>query len=143
MTRERRFDLKGAAAGAVAAVVWAAAEPGLQRLMRTPYSDVRLLGRLATRGQAWPVAGLALHVANGAVFGALFERAGLRGVKAGIVAAQVENVALWPAMAVVDRVHPDRRNGTWPPLLLNPRVAVYEFIAHALFGAVLGALVRR
>jgi hypothetical protein len=124
-------------------VVWAAAEPGLQRIVRTPYSDVRLLGRLATRGRAWPVAGLALHAANGAVFGAAFERAGLRGVKAGVAAAQVENLALWPGMAIVDRIHPDRRNGTWPPLVGNPRIAAYEVIAHALFGTVLGALVRR
>ena len=135
--------MKGAAAGAVAAAAWAAAEPALQRLARTEYSDVRLLGRFVTRGRAWPVAGVALHVANGAFFGAAFERAGLRGVRAGVIAAQVENVALWPAMAIVDRVHPDRRSGTWPPLFRNPRIAVYEVVAHALFGAVLGALVRR
>jgi hypothetical protein len=135
--------MKGAAAGALAAAAWAASEPVLQRVFRTPYSDVRLLGRFVTRGRAWPAAGLAVHVANGAVFGAVFERAGLRGVKAGVLAAQAENAALWPAMALVDRLHPDRRDGTWPPLARSPRVAVYELLAHALFGAVLGALVRR
>jgi hypothetical protein len=135
--------MKGAAAGALAAAAWAASEPVLQRVFRTPYSDVRLLGRFVTRGRAWPAAGVAVHVANGAVFGAAFERAGLRGVKAGVLAAQAENAALWPAMALVDRIHPDRRDGTWPPLARSPRVAVYELLAHALFGAVLGALVRR
>jgi hypothetical protein len=135
--------MKGAAAGALAAAAWAASEPVLQRVFRTPYSDVRLLGRFVTRGRAWPAAGVAVHVANGAVFGAAFERAGLRGVKAGALAAQAENAALWPAMALVDRIHPDRRDGTWPPLARSPRVAVYELLAHALFGAVLGALVRR
>jgi hypothetical protein len=135
--------MKGAAAGALAAAAWAASEPVLQRVFRTPYSDVRLLGRFVTRGRAWPAAGLAVHVANGAAFGAAFERAGLRGVKAGVLAAQAENAALWPAMALVDRIHPDRRDGTWPPLARSPRVAVYELLAHALFGAVLGALVRR
>ena len=135
--------MKGAAAGALAAAAWAASEPVLQRVFRTPYSDVRLLGRFVTRGRTWPAAGVAVHVANGAVFGAVFERAGLRGVKAGVLAAQAENAALWPAMALVDRVHPDRRDGTWPPLARSPRVAVYELLAHALFGAVLGALVRR
>ena len=135
--------MKGAAAGAVAAAAWAAGEPLLQRLVRTPYSDVRLLGRTVTRGPAWPVAGVVAHVANGAVFGALFERAGLRGVKAGVLAAQAENAALWPAMVLVDRIHPDRGDGNWPPLARNPRIAVYELTAHALFGAVLGALVRR
>ena len=101
--------MRGAAAGAIAAAVWAAGEPVLQRLVRTPYSDVRLLGRLATRARGWPVAGVVLHVANGAVFGAAFERAGLRGMKAGVLAAEAENAALWPALALVDRVHPDRR----------------------------------
>jgi hypothetical protein len=63
-------------------------------------------------------------------------------VKAGVVAAQIENVALWPAFAIVDRVHPDRRSGAWPPLVRNPRIAAYEILCHALFGAVLGGLVR-
>jgi hypothetical protein len=135
--------VRGAAAGALAAAVWAAAEPALGRVFGTPYSDVRLLGRTLTRSRGWPAAGLALHVANGAVFGAAFERIGLRGVKSGIAAAQLENLALWPAMAVVDRLHPDRRDGTWPPLATSARVALYEITAHGLFGATLGGLVRK
>jgi len=113
------------------------------RLPRTPYSDVRLLGRLVTRSRAWPAVGLALHLANGAAFGAVFERRGLRGVKAGIAAAEIENLGLWPVLAVIDRIHPDRRDGSWPPLARNPRIALYEIAAHALFGAILGALVAR
>jgi len=135
--------VRGAAAGATAAVAWAAADPLLKRLAGTPYSDVRLLGRLITRGRGWPVAGLALHAVNGAVFGATFERLGFRGVKAGVVAAEVENTLLWPTMAIADRIHPDRRDGTWPPLVSSPRVAGQEIVGHAIFGAVLGALVSR
>jgi hypothetical protein len=129
--------LRGALAGIVAAVVWASAEPALGRLFRTPYSDRRLLAGL-TGGS--PAAALALHLANGAMFGALFERLGGRGPMQGVVAAQIENVALWPAMAVVDRIHPDRRSGAWPPLIRNGRVFAYEATTHALFGAVLGLL---
>jgi hypothetical protein len=44
-------------------------------------------------------------------------------------------------MVLVDRFHPDRRDGTWPPVARDPRVALQEVAAHALFGAVLGALV--
>jgi hypothetical protein len=135
--------MRGAAAGAIAAAAWAAGEPVLGRLVRTPYSDVRLLGRLVTQNRAWPIAGAALHLVNGAAFGTAFELAGLRGVKAGITAAQAENLAFWPAFAVLDRVHPDRRDGSWPPLLRNRRIALYEVIVHALFGSILGALVRR
>ena len=135
--------MRGAAAGAIAAAAWAAGEPVLGRLVRTPYSDVRLLGRLVTQNRAWPMAGAALHLVNGAAFGTAFELAGLRGVKAGITAAQAENLAFWPAFAMLDRVHPDRRDGSWPPLLRNRRIALYEVIVHALFGSILGALVRR
>jgi hypothetical protein len=59
------------------------------------------------------------------------------------VAAEAENLALWPGMALVDRYHPDRRSGAWPPLLRNGRVFAQEVAVHALFGAVLGALTRR
>jgi len=135
--------MRGAVAGVVAAAAWAGAEPVLQRIFGTPYSDVRLLGRFATRGRAWPVAGLAIHLGNGAAFGAVFEKAGLQGVGAGVAAAQIENLVLWPAMAVVDRIHPDRRDGNWPRLLTNRRIAAQEAAAHALFGAVLGSLTRR
>jgi hypothetical protein len=135
--------LSGAAAGCAAAAVWAASEPALRRLAHTPYSDVRLLGRTVVRNRAWPAAGIALHLANGALFGAAFRRAGLRGIRSAVVAAELENLVLWPAFLVVDRVHPDRREGVWPPLLRSRRVAAYELAAHALFGVVLGTLTRR
>jgi hypothetical protein len=130
--------LRGALAGIVAAAVWAGAEPLLGRLFRTPYSDRRLLAGLTGRS---PAAALAFHLGNGAMFGACFERLGGRGPLEGALVAQVENVAFWPAMAVVDRIHPDRRSGAWPPLLRNGRVFAYEVAAHALFGAVLGLLI--
>jgi hypothetical protein len=136
---------RGALAGAVAAAAWAAAEPVAGRLFRTPagYSDVRLLGALATRdGARWRAAGLAVHLVNGAAFGALFAAAGGRGWKRGLAVAQAENLVLWPGMAAIDRLHPDRRSGAWPPLLTNGRVFAYEAAVHALFGAVLGSLIR-
>ena len=133
--------MRGAVAGAIAAALWAAAEPALGRAFGTPFSDVRLLGRMATRGRVWPVAGVALHIANGAAFGWAFERVGGHGVRRGVIVAEVENLALWPAMAIVDRVHPDRRDGTWPPLLTDVRTFAFEATTHALFGATLGALV--
>jgi hypothetical protein len=133
---------RGALAGAAAALVWAASEPVLGRLLGVRYSDLRLLGATVTRGPLWPVAGLTLHAANGAVFGSLFERVGLRGPAAGLAAAQLENLALWPGMAAVDRLHPDRRSGAWPPLLGSGSVFAYEVATHAIFGLVLGALLR-
>jgi hypothetical protein len=125
-----------------AAAAWAAAEPLAARVLRPPagYSDVRMLGGLLTRGTGWRAVGLGAHLVNGAVFGAAFERAGARGWRQGLVAAEVENALLWPAMALVDRLHPDRRSGAWPPLLKNGHVFAYEAAVHALFGVVLGVL---
>jgi hypothetical protein len=133
---------RGALAGMAAAGVWAIAAPVLRRIFRTRYSDVRLLGAWITTGPLWWPLGLAFHLVNGAVFGEVFERRGGRGWRQGVLAAQIENIALWPGMVIADRAHPDRRSGAWPPLLRNRRVFAYEVATHALFGAVLGALVR-
>ena len=130
--------MRGMLAGIVAAGIWAAAEPALGRALGVPwYSDRRLLGGLFRVG---PEAAIAIHLVNGAVFGATFERLGLRGPVSGVVMAQAESLSLWPAMSVVDRVHEDRRSGAWPTLWGNRRVFAYEVAAHALFGAVLGGL---
>jgi hypothetical protein len=133
---------RGVLAGVTAAAAWAAAEPLAAKAFRPPagYSDVRMLGGLLTRGSGWRAAGLGAHLVNGALFGAAFALAGGRGWRQGLAAAQIENVLLWPGMAAVDRLHPDRRSGRWPPLLTNPRVFGYEVAVHALFGVVLGAL---
>jgi hypothetical protein len=81
-----------------------------------------------------------VHLVNGALFGALFERLGGRGLPRGLAAAGVEHLLTWPAMAVADRIHPDRRDGTWPRLLTDRRVFAQETALHAVFGAVLGLL---
>jgi hypothetical protein len=132
--------VRGALAGVVAGAVWVAAEPVGQRAFRTPYSDVRLLGALLTARAPWRRVGIAVHLANAALFGATFGRMGGGGWRQGLVAAELENLVLWPAMALVDRIHPDRRSGSWPPLVSNPRVFVYEATMHALFGIVLELL---
>ena len=132
--------MRAALAGATAAAAWAAAEPLAQRVFRTTYSDVRLLGAPISR-RHWRAVGIALHLANGAAAGVAFERLGLRGWKAGIAVFQAENLAAWPLTVVVDRFHPDRRSGAWPPLSRNGRVFAQEAAVHALFGAILGSLV--
>lgn len=53
-----------------------------------------------------------------------------------------ETVATWPLMAVADRAHPDRRSGRWPRLLTDRRVLAQEAAMHALFGLLLGLMVR-
>jgi hypothetical protein len=134
---------RAALAGAGAAALWAAVEPALRRLIRTPYSDIRLLGTAFTTRPFWPLVAVPIHMGNGALFGLGAEALGVRGWKKGLAAAEVESIALWPAMIVVDRYHPDRRAGRWPPLFTNPRALALTMASHAIFGIVLGALLKR
>jgi hypothetical protein len=136
--------VRAAAAGAAAAAVWALAEPLDRRLLRCDYSDVALLGKAVTRGPRWRAAGLAIHLANGAVFGLAYRRArtalpvGPRKLALGMALA--EHVALYPLCAVVDRHHPARGEPGIPPLATNRRAFAQATWRHALFGAVLGRL---
>jgi hypothetical protein len=134
--------LRGAVAGALAAAAWQACDPVLKRTFNTPYADAELLGPFITRGRYEWLANLATHCAGGAIFGFLFERHGGRGVKAGVTAAIVENTALWPGLAVVDRIHPKVRDGTWPPLVTSTRAFASATAGHALFGFLLGLALR-
>jgi hypothetical protein len=132
--------IRGAAAGAAAAMLWSAAEFAAARALRHGFTDTRLLGRVASE-RWWLPAGVLIHAFNGAAFGAAFAAAGARGPMAGLRWASAEAIATWPGMALVDRVHPDRRSGRWPrPLLTDPRVIAQEAAMHALFGLALGLL---
>ena len=138
-----RRAVRGAVAGAAAATAWSALEPLAARAMGTTYSDVRLLGRLASP-RRWAIAGTAVHAANGAAFGALFTLAGRGGPRDGLVWTGAETLATWPGMALMDRIHPDRRSGYWPePLLTDRRVFAQEAVMHAAFGLMLGLMTRR
>ena len=132
----------GAIAGGLAATVWAAQQPLDKRLFECDYDDVELLGKLVTRGDGWPAAGLALHASNGAVFGAVYSQ--LRPfvpappVVAGLLAGLAEHALLWPLGSVLDRVHPARKELV--ELGGNRRAFAQAAWRHALFGLVLGGL---
>jgi len=134
--------VRGALAGALAAAAWQACDPLFKHTFRTPYSDAELLGPFITRGRYEWLANLATHSAGGAAFGYLFERLGGRGVRDGVAVAVAENTLLWPVMPVFDRIHPKRRDGTWPPLASSPRVFASATAGHAFFGVLLGLGVR-
>jgi hypothetical protein len=134
---------RSAAAGAAAAAVWAAVEQLDSRIARWDSTDVALLGKAVTRSRAWPLAGLAVHCANGAIFGLVFEevrrrsRAEPRRLALGLALA--EHLTLYPLAAVVDRRHPARGTRGLAPMW-SPRGFALETWRHALFGAVLGRL---
>ena len=137
--------LRGALAGAAAAGVWAAQQPLDKQVFGSDYDDVELLGKFVTTESSWLPIGLAMHLQNGALFGAAYANvaaslpvpAPTRGPLAGIG----EHLATWPAGRIVDRVHPARRQ--IPGLAGNRRAFWQSFWRHALFGFVLGELERR
>jgi hypothetical protein len=137
-------DLRAAAAGAAAAGVWALQEPLDRRIAGCDYSDVAVLGKAVTRGRGWRAAGLALHLANGAVFGLAHARARERlpvgPVKLAVGMAFAEHLTLYPLCFFIDRYHPARGEPGIPPLLTNRRAFAQATWRHALFGAVLGRL---
>jgi hypothetical protein len=112
--------LRAAAAGAVAATIWGLQEPLDRRVFRCRYSDVAIVGWI------W-------HAANGAVFGLAFDavrrRVDVDQRRLALALALVEHVALWPAMALVDR-----------ELAASPRAFAQGTYRHALFGLILGRL---
>jgi len=145
MALDRARTARGALAGAVAAGTWALQQPLDKRVFGCEYDDVELLGKAVTRGPAWPAAGLALHLANGAVFGAVYanvaRRVPLPSWARGPAAGLGEHVALWPLVIATDRLHPAHKE--LPKLSTSARAFAQATWRHLLFGLVLGELERR
>jgi len=142
---DRTKTLRGALAGGAAASVWAAQMPVDKRAFACTFDDVELLGKLLTRRPAWPVVGAVMHVANGALFGAVYAnlapRLPLPSWARGPAAAMVEHASTWPLNGVTDSLHPAR--GEMPAVLMSPRALAQSTWRHLLFGVVLGELERR
>ena len=136
MPLDRAKTARGALAGAVAAGVWAAQQPLDIKVFGVDYDDTELLGRAVTDGPLWRPTGVALHLMNGVVFGAVYAsvagRVPLPSWARGPAAALAEHSATWPLMALLHR-----------DLATNPRAFAQATWRHALFGVVLGELERR
>jgi hypothetical protein len=141
----RTRTLRGAFSGLVAAGVWALEQPLDKLLLDSEYDDIEILGKAVTRGSGWYPIGLAIHLGNGAAFGAVYSNVAsylpvprpLRGP----AVALTEHVAMWPLGSVADRLHPARKQ--LPQLGGNTRAFAQSTLRHLLFGAVLGELERR
>jgi hypothetical protein len=135
MVIDRARTARGAVAGAIAAGVWALQQPLDQRVFGVDYDDTELLGGFVTDGPRAPAVGMALHVANGAAFGAVYagvmHQVPLPAWARGPAAALTEHLASWPLATFSARVPGGRRafaQATW---------------RHLLFGVLLGELERR
>lgn len=142
---DRTRTLRGAVCGAVAAAAWALQQPLDKLAFGCRYDDVELLGRALTREEGWYPVGLAMHMGNGALFGAAYANLApalpLPPVLRGPAAAITEHFALWPLSALMDRFHPARE--VLPTLAGNRRAFLQAGWRHLLFGLVLGELERR
>lgn len=142
---DRNKTLRGALAGALGAGVWAAQIPLDKRIFGSDFDDIELLGKAVTRSRAWPLTGWALHVQNGALFGAAYAnlapRIPLPSWARGPMAATMENFATWPLTALTDSFHPARKE--MPSIFANPRALAQSTWRHLLFGVVLGEVERR
>jgi hypothetical protein len=142
---DRTRTLRGAVCGAIAAAVWALEQPLDKLLLGGRYDDVELLGRAVVRGDGWYPAGIALHVTNGALFGAVYSNVApvlpLPPVLRGPAVALAEHLALWPLAFVPDRFHPARKQ--LPALTGNRTAFAQATVRHLVFGITLGELERR
>jgi len=133
---------RSAAAGAAAATVWGLQEPLDRIVFRSRYSDVAILGKLATRGPGWRAAGFAIHAANGAAFGLAYEvarrRTGWDARRLAVGMALAEHLALYPFSAITDRYHPARGEPDMPAIARSPRAFLQATWRHWLFGTLLG-----
>jgi hypothetical protein len=88
---------------------------------------------------------LGIHMADGALFGAVYANVApaipLPPKLRGPAAALAEHIALWPLVALTDRLHPAR--GDLPKLRGNRVAFLQAAWRHLLFGVVLGELERR
>jgi hypothetical protein len=126
--------MRGATAGAAAAAVWAAQEPLDMRVFGIPYSDPKLLAKPVGGSR---IAGVPIHLANGAAFGAIYSAVAQRvpgpAIAKGIAAGMAEHLATWPLTRFLPGVQ-----------LWGNRRAFWQAVwRHMLFGALLGVLEER
>jgi hypothetical protein len=140
--------LRGALAGAVAAGVWSAQSPLDKRVFGVDYDDAELLGSAVTRERgtlATQAIGQALHLLNGAAFGAAYAAAspavGGPGFARGALAGLGEHLATWPLTRFIGSVHPVGK--TFPRLSGDRRAFAQATWRHLLFGNLLGILEAR
>jgi hypothetical protein len=145
MAIDRTRTLRGAVCGAVAAAVWAVEQPLDKLVFGSRFDDLELLGRVVTESDDWYLAGLFMHVQNGAVFGAMYANVApllpIPPVVRGPAVALLEHALTWPLGRLSDRFHPARSK--LPTLTGNRRALAQATWRHLLFGVVLGELERR
>lgn len=135
---------KAALAGTAGALAYLAEMAVDLPLFDCPTNDLMLLGRPFTANRrVWPLVGAALHLGNGIALAQLY---GLYGRRLpgppwlrGVLFTLLENVLLWGAVPVFDRVHPAIQTGELPKMN-RPEPFVQQLLRHIAYGAALGVV---
>ena len=142
---------RGVAAGLVAGIAYLAAQtsrsappPHPHRRPRHPRPSL-----FSADPRRWRPIGALLHLSFGAFLGALYAGWPRRRLTAhrapwtaGVLFLLVENAVLYPLLAPLHRLHPAWRTGLLESYY-RPLTAAQQVWRHAVFGAVLGALLGR
>lgn len=143
-----RLAASGALAGGIAAVAYLAEMYADMAILGHRYDEVRVIGRAITRGPAWRPLGIAGNLLAGAAAGAFYAavvepRLPGSPIVKGLIFAQVENATLYPpVMPLLDRFHPDIRQGSLPRSF-TPLSFLEAILRHVAYGAALGWLAPR
>ena len=145
MPADQAVTARGALAGAVAAIVWAAQQPLDKRVFGVDYDDCELLGSAVTGERYATPLGWGIHTVNGAIFGAIYAnvapRTPLPSWARGPAFGLAENFLSWPGTAAISHVHP--RAKRFPKLWGSGAALAQATWRHLLFGVVLGEVERR
>ncbi|HEX2173661.1 MAG TPA: hypothetical protein VHL09_14585 [Dehalococcoidia bacterium] len=138
----------GALAGGLAALAYLAEMYADMAVLNHHYDEVRVIGRAITRDRWWPVVGVIGNLLAGAGAGAFYgafvaPRFRVPPVAGGLIFAQIENGTLYPpVMPLIDRFHPDIRQGLMPRSF-TPLSFVEAVLRHVAYGVALGWLYPR
>lgn len=141
-----RRIVSGVLAGFAGGVAFAAVMKLDMALSDERIDDFQLLATFGPLRDQWRVLGPVIHAINSAGLGVLYALTSNRltgpGWLRGLTFALIENTVLWPAIVVLDRVHPAIRSGELPTFN-RPWPFLAENLRHAAYGVVLGASYER
>jgi hypothetical protein len=133
-------------AGGAASTAYLVEQAIDRRVTRNNYDDLVLLGGMVSEQPLrQKLLGALAHYTFGTVLAAAYDAAQpslprLPAWLRGLAFAQVENTILFPALAVLDTIHPAVRRGALPPLW-TWRYFWIAVARHAAYGIVLGLVI--
>ena len=117
------------------------------KLSSWQFNDLKLVGQMFTTcSPFWQLQGLAGHYGFSVLMALAYARYAQHrlpgpGWLRGVLFLLFENVALYPAGLIVDRMHAGMKAGHLPPLL-HPKTFAGQILRHIAFGTALGVICR-